>query len=234
MNEPLSQRQRNVKAVISAGDYRRQEGFTLIEILLAISILGLVLSTVWAAYSGTMTLVAEMEYENSAYRMARTVLDRMARDLSSVQQVNGAFNLEARKEHLSNHEFHAVFFSASAHLAFTENEIDGSPARIGYFAEEDAARGSFSLRRSDLQDLTASGEKSRSASFVICRNVETMILKFYDATGREYDSWDSSSTTNEQRNKAPTAVRIELVMANSYDKEKPYKFMTKIYLPAKL
>ena len=63
--------------------------------------------------------------------------------------------------------------------------------------------------------------------------MEALILKFYDVNGREYNYWDSSSTTSEQKNKAPSAVNIELGITNSVDKEKPYKFMTKIYLPAK-
>jgi general secretion pathway protein J len=218
----------------AAQNYFRQKGFTLIEVLLAVFILGLVLSTVWAAYSGTMTLVKEMEYENNVYGMAREAMDRMIRDLSSLQQVKGAFNLQAQKEFISRREFYSLFFFSASHLAFTENEIDGTSARIGYFVEEDAGGGSFSLRRSDLQDLKAATEKSRSQSYIICRNVETFVLKFYDMNGREYDYWDSASTTNEQQNKAPSAIKIELNMANFYDKEKPYKFMTKIFLPAKL
>jgi general secretion pathway protein J len=230
----MPKRNKKIKAGFSPDDNPRQEGFTLIEILLAVFIMGLVLSTVWAAYSGTMTLVKEMEYENKVYGMARAAMDRIIRDLSSVQPVAGAFNLQARKEFIGIHEFHSLFFSSAGHLAFTENEIDGASARIGYFVEEDSGGGSFTLRRSDLQDMKASLEKSRSQSFIICRNVESLILKFYDVSGREYDYWDSSSTTNEQQNKAPSAIKIELNMANFYDKEKPYKFMTKIYLPAKL
>ena len=75
-----------------------QRGFTLIEIMVAVFILGLVLSTVYAAYSGTMTLVREMEYENNVYKTARTALDRIMRDLSSVQPVGGALKVQAEKK----------------------------------------------------------------------------------------------------------------------------------------
>jgi general secretion pathway protein J len=201
---------------------------------MAIFIMGLVLSSVWAAYSGTMTLVKEMEYENDVYRMARTAMDRIIRDLSSVQPVDGAFQLQSQREFSGNHEFHSLFFPSAGHLAFTEKEIDGSNARIGYFVEEDADDGSFSLHRSDLQDNKASKEKSKSSSFIICRNVDALALRFYDINGREYDYWDSSSTTSEQKNKAPSAIKIELSMTNYGNKEKPYRFMTKIYLPVKL
>lgn len=214
--------------------YLRPHGFTLIEILMAVFIMGLVLSSVWAAYSGTMTLVKEMEYENDVYRMARMAMDRIIRDLTNVQPVDGAFQLQSQKEFSDNREFHYLFFTSAAHLAFNEKEIDGGNARIGYFVEKNTDDDSFSLYRSDLQDNKASREKSKSISYIICRNVDVLILKFYDINGREYDYWDSSSTTSEQKNKVPSAIKIELSLTNSRNKEKPYKFMTKIYLPAKL
>jgi hypothetical protein len=75
-------------------------------------------------------------------------------------------------------------------------------------------------------------EKTTSGGFVICQNVDSWNLRFYDSTGNELESWDSSSLT-EQKDKAPVAVKIELALVNLNDKEKPYKFMTKVFLPVK-
>ena len=226
----LPDRIRKAPSGIIPGYPAGQRGFTLIEIMLAVFILGLVLSTVYAAYSGTMTLVREMEYENNVYRTARTTLDRIIRDLSSVQPVGGAIKLQAEKEMLSNHEFASLLFFATAHLAFAEKEIDGGNAQIGYFVEEDA-NGGYSLRRSDLLNYQATKEKSRSSSYLLCPNIDSLVFKFYDVNGKEYDSWDSASGTSEQKNKAPAAIKVELSIANSGNKEAPYRFMTKIFLP---
>ena len=210
----------------------RPRGFTLIEILLAIFILGLVMSTVYAAYSGNMKIVQEIEYENSIYNMARTTLDRLIRDLTSIAPLGGAFEMRADKEVLENQEFGSLFFWSAAHLAFNEDEIDGSGALIGYYVEEDAGGGSFSLRRSDLTSNKASKENTMQDGYVICRNIESLHFRFYDSKGREYDSWNSSSNIAEQKQKAPAAVQIELRLANIKNKEKPFKFMTKVFLPA--
>jgi general secretion pathway protein J len=205
-------------------------GFTLIEIMIAVVILGLVLSTIYAAYSGTMTLTKEMEYENSVYRNARITMDRIIRDLSSLQPSGGVFKLQAEKEMPANHEFFSLFFSAAAHLAFSEKEVNGANAQIGYFVEEDSA-GGYSLRRSDLLNYQATKEKSKNSSYLLCPNIDSLILKFYDINGKEFDSWDSASGGSEQKNKAPAAIRIEIHIANINNKESPYRFMTKIYLP---
>jgi hypothetical protein len=97
--------------------------------------------------------------------------------------------------------------------------------------QEDEGGGSFSLWRSDLSGAKPSPGKNPSGGFVICQNVDSWNLKFYDSTGAELDSWDSSSS--DQQGKSPRAVKIELSLLNLNDKEKPYKFMTKVFLPVK-
>jgi general secretion pathway protein J len=201
--------------------------------MIAILILGLVLSTVYAAYSGTMKIVRDIEYQNNLYKMARTAIDRMIKDLSSLQLSSGSFDLRAEKKTLSNREFYSLSFWSASHLAFGENEGEGSPAAISYYVQEDEGGGSFSLWRSDLSGAKPSPQKNISGGFVVCQNVDSWSLRFYDSTGRESESWDSSSFSSQQKGRAPVAVKIELVLVNLNDKEKPYKFMTKVFLPVK-
>jgi len=211
----------------------RSGGFTLVEIMIAILILGLVLSTVYAAYSYTMKVVHDLEYQDNLYKMARTTMDRMIKDLSSLQLSSGSFDLRAEKKTLSNREFYSLSFWSASHLAFGENEGEASPAAISYYVVEDEGGNSFSLWRSDLAGAKPSTGKNISGGFVVCQNVDSWSLRFYDSTGRELESWDSSSLSSDQKGRAPVAVKIELALVNINDKEKPYKFMTKVFLPVK-
>jgi general secretion pathway protein J len=211
----------------------RVSGFTLVEIMIAILILGLVLSTVYAAYSGIMKNVRDIENQNNLYKMARTAMDRMIKDLSSLQLSSGSFDFRAEKKTISNREFYSLSFWSASHLAFGENEGEGRPAAISYYVEEDEGLSSFSLWRSDLSGAKPSPQKSISGGFVVCQNVDSLSLRFYDSTGRELESWDSSSLSAQQKGRAPVAVKIELALVNLNDKEKPYKFMTKVFLPVK-
>ena len=211
----------------------RVSGFTLVEIMIAILILGLVLSTVYAAYSSTMKIVRDIEYQDNLYKMARTAMDRMIKDLSSLQLSSGSFDFRAEKKTISNREFYSLSFWSASHLAFGENEGEGRPAAISYYVEEDEGLSSFSLWRSDLSGAKPSQEKNISGGFVVCQNVDSLSLRFYDSTGRESESWDSSSLSADQKGKTPVAVKIELALVNINDKEKPYKFMTKVFLPVK-
>jgi hypothetical protein len=201
--------------------------------MIAILILGLVLSTVYVSYSYTMKIVHDLEYESQLYKTARTTMDRMIKDLSSLQMSSGSFDFRAEKKPLSNREFYSLSFWSASHLAFGENEGEGYPAAISYYVVEDEGGGSFSLWRSDLAGAKPAQDKKISGGFIVCPNIDSWSLRFYDSTGNELDSWDSSSLSAEQKGKAPVAVKIELGLVNLNDKEKPYKFMTKVFLPVK-
>jgi general secretion pathway protein J len=211
----------------------RSKGFTLVEIMIAILILGLVLSTVYASYSYTMKLVHDIEYENHLYKMARTAMDRMIKDLSSIQLSSGSFDFRSEKKTLNNREFYSLSFWSASHLAFGENEGEGYPAAISYYVQEDEGGGSFSLWRSDLVGAKPSKDKNASSGFVVCQNLDSVSFRFYDPAGSELEAWDSSSFSAQQKGNAPVAVKIELALVNINDKEKPYKFMTKVFLPVK-
>ncbi len=114
-----------------------------------------------------------------------------------------------------------------------ENESHSRPAAISYHVEEDESGGSFSLWRSDMPGSKPAKDNSNSGGFVVCQNVNSLSFKFYDSAGRESESWDSSSFAADQKGKSPVAVKIELSLVNLNDKDNPYKFLTKVFLPVK-
>ena len=208
-------------------------GFTLVEILIAIFILGLVMATVYVSYSGILKTSHQLEEEGNIYKMARMSMDRMIKDLSAMQTSAGSFDFRAEKKTLSNREFYSLSFWSASHLAFGENEGEGRPASISYYVQEDEGGDSFSLWRSDLSGAKPSPGKNQSGGIVICKNIDSWSLRFYDSTGTELESWDYSSPSYDQQGKSPRAVKIELSLVNLNDKEKPYKFMSNVFLPVK-
>lgn len=107
----------------------RKNGFTLIEILLAVFILGIVLSTVYASYTGTFRIIRETEYDAEIYGMARSALDRMARDLQSAAPWRGAFAFKTQPYSVHDRDFVRLTFRAAAHVAFNEREVPGRDHR---------------------------------------------------------------------------------------------------------
>ncbi|HDQ03446.1 MAG TPA: prepilin-type N-terminal cleavage/methylation domain-containing protein [Deltaproteobacteria bacterium] len=221
------------KQAKETGDIFNTRGFTLLEILIAIFILGVVMSTVYASYSTTLSITHDVDYESRIYKMARISLDRMIKDLTSLQKSGDAFFLRAQKARIDRRDFDSISFWSASHLDFGENAVTQRPASIYYYARQNRGEETVSLVRADIPGAVPLLDKREPAGFVICENIDYYRLTFYETGDRETDSWDSLSDYGGQKGKIPAAIKIELGLKNEKDEERPYRFMTMIYLPAK-
>jgi len=209
----------------------KERGFTLIEILIAVLILGIVMSTVYASYTGTFRIIREIRSDADVYGMARSTLDRMARDLQSAALWQGGFTFLTKHYMLGNREFVRLTFRSGGHVAFGDKEVTDGIAVIEYAVEEGAEKEGYILTRSD--DLFRNPEKEvpPGAGFLLCDRIEALTYTFFDEKGKEYSDWNSEGNVQMQKKKAPAAVLIRLSFANEADREHPHLFMTRIRLP---
>jgi general secretion pathway protein J len=209
---------------------RRDRGFTLIEILIAVLILGIVLSTVYASYTGTFRIIRETETDAELYGMARTALERMTRDLEAAAPWKGAFTFLAKPYSLGDREFTRLTFRSAAHVAFGEKEAPAGIAVIGYAVEEGTEKQGYALFRSDSLHRDPVKEET-AGGFLLCERIETLTYRFYDAAGKEYEAWDAGGDNEAQKKRAPAMVEIRLGLVNEKDREHPHPFMTRVRLP---
>ena len=210
----------------------KKNGFTLIEILIAIFILATVLTTVYAAYTGTFRIVKDTRRGDNIYSMARTAMNRMTKGMESVCSRNGSFRFAS--EEIEKEGFMELSFLSSAHLDFYDERSSGI-AVISYFVVENDEKESCILKRKDelCRDKTEEAEEevSRDGGYILCEELQSLIYKFYDDSGEEYDAWDSDSDLESQKDKAPSVVSIYMDFINPDDRDRPYRFMTKVFLP---
>lgn len=206
----------------------KRKGFTLIEVLIAIFILVIVLSTVYAAYTGTFRIVKDTEYGDDIYSMARSTIARMVADLESVCKYKNAFRFISERNESARGEYMNLFFLSSAHLNLDDENSSGI-AEIDYYIEEDSEKDGYVILRKDK--LHKNGEEEfgkKEKGYILCDRLQSLTYKFYDSKGQEYDLWDSDSDA--QKDKAPSVVAVYLDFINPYKEDSPYKFMTKIFL----
>ena len=208
----------------------RAKGFTLIEILIAVFILGIVLSTVYASYTGTFRTIRATETDAELYGMARTVLERMTRDLEATAPWKGAFTFSARPYYLGDREFTRLTFRSTAHIAFGEKEEPAGIAVIEYGVEEGTEKEGYALSRSDSLHRDPGKEEAPTGGFLLCDRVETLTYRFFDSAGKAYETWDDGQD-EAQKKKAPAMVEIRLGLVNEKDREHPFPFMTRVRLP---
>ncbi len=212
----------------------KKNGFTLIEILLAIFILTTVLTTVYAAYTGTFRIVKDTAHTGDIYSMARVAMNRMTEDLESSCRHRDSFMFTSGKAETEKGEFTELSFLSFAHLDF-DNNIPPGIAVINYFIEVDEEKEGCILKRKDelYLDKTEEAEEevSRDGGYILCEGLQSLIYNFYDDSGEEYDSWDSESDSKTQNDKVPSVVSIQMDFINPDDRDRPYRFMTKVFLP---
>ena len=206
-------------------------GFTLLELLLAVFISGLVFSTIYAAYSSTLSTARDIDEDARAFKTARVALDRMTRDLSAVLPYAGEYVFVADRDFFRNARFGNLTVWSAAHLAFGEDEVSGSPASIRYFVRENPGGEGFSLWRSDVAGVRPQPGRTDSGGVIICPNIAALAFKYFDENGREYETWDSTRYVNQGR--VPQVVQIELALENARRPETPLRFTTSVYLPEK-
>ena len=79
-------------------------------------------------------------------------------------------------------------------------------------------------------DKAEQGEAS-DGGYPLCRRVASLTYRFFDEAGRAYESWDTAGNLEEQKKRAPAVVEIRLNLVNEADRERPYRFLTRVRLP---
>jgi general secretion pathway protein J len=211
-----------------------------LEILIAILIFGIVLSTIYSSYVGTSTVVDETEYQADIYRMARVALERMHEDLESVYMPQRGEPTEPGENEGRSADFvgddteidgrdaDSLRFMSRAHIVLSEQDQTSGSAEIEYYVQEDEEEGHFVLYRSDTPEAEKRPDKG-TGGLVLCERLNSVNFTYYDAEGEEYENWDSTAEAFMDR--IPKRVSILLEFENKLDAEAPYKFFTTVAIP---
>jgi len=198
---------------------RRRSGFTLIEILIALSIIVVILGLVYGTYAATVQSVSRCRTRNISQQQARTLLAMMARELRCSRQT------PSRRQHAGKapeagkapgagavpEEHVPDFFgqdgsSGGVLLQFTSaggikgwESRSGGLSRIAY--RLDGSSGTLSRR----QSVAAAGDAADEGTWLaIAGGVRAIGLRYFD--GEEWrHQWDST-----REGELPRAVRIEV------------------------
>jgi general secretion pathway protein J len=216
-----------------------RKGFTLLEILIAMFIFAVVLTTIFTSYTGTFKIIDETESQADIYSMARTVLIRMQEDLESIHfketgasksegsSIKPALFLGENKE-IKGRDADTLRFLSRAHLIFDEEGENPGVAEISYYVSKNEAEDSLALYRSDRPQLEEPQEEG-AGGLILCDGLFSVNITYHDADGQMHENWDSSE--GEFKHKLPAMVSIFLEFANTRNAEKPHKFMTRVALP---
>jgi len=212
-------------------------GFTLVELMVAIVILGVVVTTVLASFNMVFSSADTLEATAVAFDMGQTSVGRIVADLENLfvlerplykpPAIDGPpdlYRFQAELDNVGGIKIAKIRFTSRAHVPLNGPAREGI-AEIVYYLQP-MPGGGLRLKRADHLFPYPRFEE-RSADPVLCENVKTLAFDFVDASGNVTDSWDSESPRFDYATPEMVAVRLELS-----DGRESHVFQTAVKLPA--
>jgi len=216
---------------------KRQSGFTLLEIIIAITILGVIVSLIYPAYTGTYRNIDIAETQAEIYQMARVTLIRIIEDLESGYMPETSQNdqdndenftsLMGQNEEIDGRRADKLSFFSKSHINLDDPLDKEKNAKITYYPLL-KENGSISLYRSDTPSNLGWPEEE-TEGLVICEGLYSISFTYMDKNEDSHDIWDES--VMDSAKKFPSIVNITLEFIDKTNPEEPLTFSTAVFMP---
>jgi general secretion pathway protein J len=215
-----------------AGD---RSGFTLLEIMVAIFIFAVVITTVFGSFRAVFSSTDAVSSDVAIFESARICLGRMATDLENLivsdypRYRKPAFNdppdpyrLVGDTTDVAGSSFGRLRFASLAHLSFNRDPRQGV-CRIAYYVDQRDDE-SIVLRRADHLYPFPDFEESEDDP-ILCDNLLALEFEYLNADDEMNDRWDSESDDTDYA--TPRLVEIRLTVGTP---SRPKLFTTRVSL----
>jgi general secretion pathway protein J len=211
---------------------KKNRGFTLVELLLAIFIFSIVVSTVYGSYRVTFGLVNRTEQKLAIAGRAHVVLERIAEDISSLVQTDVA-GFTGEQHENSGMRGDSLSFVSAVHIGLTKKDDLGGYSLVQYSAEEDEETGLLNLYRSGSPLLPGTdGDEIEGQKYLLCDGLKEVRFSYFNDEGVESEEWWSQEDESVPENQNfPVMVVIVLQFAESPESEQTSIFTTSVALP---
>jgi general secretion pathway protein J len=215
---------------------QREAGFTLMEVLVAITILAVVVTTILASFNSVFSTTEVLDESADIYEMAKNCMKRLTSDLESIcivqrplykppefDQPPDPYRIVTTAGDSGGTGIAQLRFASRAHISLENSPAKGI-AEIVYYVQA-GNDGDLVLKRADNLYPYPDFEE-RNSDPVLCKYVKSLAFKFYNQDGIESDVWDSDS--DEFGYATPKAIAVRLELAN---KASSHTFETMVCLP---
>ena len=209
-----------------------QNGFTLLEILVAVSLFGIIMLTLFSSFNA---FTASGRFIADAYQgeeAARLALDRIVGDLTQIYIIQSPqykkpdissdpdrYHMVGTTQSIAGRTFSELKFASLGHIRLGKD----APAGIGviqYYASEKKEGRVDLLRRDILARDVTDDEPDPCRDPVLARNITAFDVSFVVSDGDSAEDWDSDSDENDYR--LPDLVEIHLGFSDDEGRIRSY------------
>jgi general secretion pathway protein J len=218
---------------------RRNSGFTLIEVMLALSILSFISLMIWGTFSRTYSTKRRLDLAQERIHVARVALMRITRELEMAYLSNHENSLIQDRRTMfvstASGDVDELKFSWFGKQRLRADAAEGDTGLVLYYTERDPDNSQvLNLMRRETRRLQAQDPMSiRADTYVLCPDVTRLKFSFFDARVREWrDAW--STMGGDQIDYLPTHVRVALTIRDERGKDVTYLSGARIQMTEKV
>ena len=214
---------------------RRTVGFTLIEVMLATSILTVMVTLIWASFSITTKSKRRAEAISDRYHQVRLAMHRMAREISmaylSKNDMVGTVNPRTMFMNKRSTPIDELTFSSFAHMRMSEDAKECDQSLITYFGAPDPEdRSRMNLMRRETRRLGVEKPGEDGPAYALLEGLEGLRFEFFDANANEWREQWSTLSADGQPDRLPVKIRIFLTVKDERGKEVTFRTATRTHM----
>lgn len=204
--------------------HRSQEGFTLLEMLVAVVIISVILGVIYGSFAGTSRTYALLEANEDVYQTAQTLIGMLSLELRGAYfnpKASQGFMGIGSEDELDEKATDSIYFITRSHRRSRANAKEGFLAEIGYFFDVDSVTDRKQLFKSI--DATVDDDLQNGGTlYPLTDRVDSLKISYYDKKNDTWlEEWDGK-----KMGRLPDRIQLELDILD--DKEHATHFRTTI------
>lgn len=201
-------------------------GLTLIEVMVAVTVLSMIAIAIWTATSQTGRTRTIVTTNHERLHQIRLAFSTISRDLSSAFLSKHRATLEPTHDTVFIGQNHSdddkLDFASFSHQRRFFDVDESDQCEVGYYLADDPELSdtkNLIRRESPILDLEP---LEGGQSLILVEDVVAFDLQYFDLPMNEWlDEWDTTETTG-QLDRLPHQIRVKLIVRNRLGEEVVY------------
>jgi general secretion pathway protein J len=168
----------------------KQQGFTLLEILMAIFIFAIVITLAYSSFNASFRIINNTSSQAATYSMAKVAMERIQEDLESFYPAEEMI-FKGHTETIGDHRADSLEFTSSANVRLHPKQKLTGYVIISYQVKEDPETKTLHLFRSEKPAFTESDENDdKSKQLLLCTNLLEVAFDYRNSDGMDVTEWE--------------------------------------------
>lgn len=215
----------------------RTRGMTLIEAMVAVTILAIVTTVVYGGFAQTMRNKTRIEEQADRAHVVRVAMERIVRELSMAfvsVHVNPNPQLQSMLTCFRGYRQgrgSRIDFTSFSHRRLYRDSHESDQNELSYFlARHPDEPGQMVLARRESRRIDADPDRGGQITILV-EDVRGFELEYLDPISMEWvDRWDAAPNGREA-NRLPAQVRITLEVPGILDPRRTERYVTRAVIP---